>query len=82
MNKLLFILFSFPIVYKYSDPEEIGLILESIASMILTFFIVYYLYRLYKDSFNPWLRFLGLFGLIIVSIFFLLALLIIIDGGL
>ena len=82
MNQLLFILSSFPIVSKDSDPEEMGLLLESISSMILIFFMVYYLYRLYKDSFNPWLRFLGLFGLIIVSIFFLLALLIIIDGGL
>ena len=74
---------SFPVFSNHNDPEEdIGVILEGIASIILTFFLVRYLFRLYKNSFNPWLRFLGLFGLIIFSSLLLLALLLIIDGGL
>ena len=94
MKKLLFLLItliiftnvsyaSFPVFSNHNDPEEdIGVILEGIASIILTFFLVRYLFRLYKNSFNPWLRFLGLFGLIIFSSLLLLALLLIIDGGL
>jgi len=94
MKKLLFIFFtlitftnvsyaSFPVFSNHNDPEgNIGAILEGIASIILTFFLGRYLYRLYKNSLNPGLRFLGLFGLIIFSSLLLLALLLIIDGGL
>ena len=67
MKKLLFIFFtlitfanvsyaSFPVFSNHNDPEEdIGVILEGIASIILTFFLVRYLFRLYKNSFNPWI---------------------------
>ena len=73
---------SFPVFSNHNDPEEdIGVILEGIASIILTFFLVRYLFRLYKNSFNPWLRFLGLFGLIICSLFLLIGLFLVIIGG-
>jgi hypothetical protein len=82
MKKLLIILLclfsfntliyaSFPIIVDSNDPVVVpyiggGLFLTGLG------FAIYYLHRLYIKTYNPWLRFLGVFGIIVISIFALL----------
>jgi len=59
------------IVNSY-DPINVGPYIGGILFLTGFGFAIYYLHRLYKNSFNPWLRFLGVFGVIAVSILALL----------
>ena len=60
------------VIVHSNDPINIGPYIGGILFLTGFGFAIYYLYRLYKNSFNPWLRFLGFFGVIVVSIFALL----------
>ena len=60
------------VIVDSNDPINIGPYIGGILFLTGFGFAIYYLYRLYKNSFNPWLRFLGFFGVIVVSIFALL----------
>jgi len=61
---------SFPVIANdASDPLPIIPILSGILFLTGFGFAIYFLFRLYKNSFNPsWVRFLGIFGIIIFSI--------------
>ena len=63
---------SFPVIVDSNDPINVGPYIGGILFLTGFGFAIYYLYRLYKNSFNPWLRFLGFFGIIVISIFALL----------
>ena len=70
---------SFPVITDFNEVIEdfndsINFGPYFVSFLLLTGFIfaIYRLKNLYVDAFNPWLRFLGLFGLIIVSIITLL----------
>jgi hypothetical protein len=60
------------VIVDSNDPINVGPYIGGILFLTGFGFAIYYLYRLYKNSFNPWLRFLGFFGVIVVSIFALL----------
>ena len=70
---------SFPVIVdankvigNSNDPINVGPYIGGILFLTGFGFAIYYLHRLYKNSFNPWLRFLGVFGIIVISIFALL----------
>tara|TARA_B110000438_G_scaffold156202_1_gene149844 strand:+ start:274 stop:603 length:330 start_codon:yes stop_codon:yes gene_type:complete len=70
---------SFPVIVdankvigNSNDPINVGPYIGGILFLTGFGFAIYYLHRLYKNSFNPWLRFLGFFGIIVISIFALL----------
>ena len=60
------------VIVNYNDPINVVAYIQGILFLTGFGFGIYYLHRLYKNSFNPWLRFLGVFGFIVVSIFALL----------
>ena len=60
------------VIVNSNDPINVGPYIGGILFLTGVGFAIYYLHRLYKNSFNPWLRFLGVFGVIVVSIFALL----------
>ena len=83
MKKLLLILLclfsfntliyaSFPIIVDSNDPVNFGPYIGGGLFLTGLGFAIYYLHRLYIKTYNPWLRFLGVFGIIVISIFALL----------
>jgi len=60
---------SFPVTTNnVSDTVPVTPILLGILFFTGFGFAIYFLFRLYKNSFNPWFRFLGIFGIIVFSI--------------
>ena len=60
------------VIVDSNDPINVGPYIGGILFLTGFGFAIYYLHRFYKNSFNPWLQFLGVFGVIVVSIFALL----------
>ena len=60
---------SFPVTANNtSDSVPVTPILWGILFLTGFGFAIYFLFRLYKNSFDPWFWFLGLFGIIVFSI--------------
>tara|TARA_B100000795_G_scaffold99594_1_gene73247 strand:- start:187 stop:522 length:336 start_codon:yes stop_codon:yes gene_type:complete len=55
------------VIVNYNDPINVVAYIQGILFLTGFGFAIYYLHRLYINSFNPWLRFLGVFGVIAVS---------------
>ena len=90
MKKLLLILLclpmiglaSFPISFNYDDPaEEVWGILGGVLQIIGVLIGSYYFYKAYKNTVNPWIKFLCLSGLIVLALFLLLGILCGITGS-
>ena len=73
---------SFPVSFSYNDPgEEIWEILGGVLQLILVLSGIYYFYKSYPNTLNPFVKFLKLFGIIILSLFLLLGILCGISGN-
>ena len=55
-----------------SDSVPVTQILLGILFLTAFGFAIYFLFRLYKNSFRPWERFLSMFALVLFSIFTIL----------
>jgi len=64
---------SFPVLSESNNPaEQIWEILGGLLQLTLVLYGIYYFYKSYKDTSNPWIKFLKIFGLIVLSLFLLL----------
>ena len=66
---------------NYTDDVDIAEIIVNIIGLLLMIFGLYFLIKSYKDTYNPWFKYLKLFGIIFISLFLLIIILCGPDGG-
>ena len=66
---------------NYTDDVDIAETIVNVLGLLLMIFGLYFLIKSYKDTYNPWIKYLKLFGIIFISIFLLIIILCGPDGG-
>jgi len=63
------------------DDVDIAETIVNVLGLLLMIFGLYFLIKSYKDTYNPWIKYLKLFGIIFISLFLLIIILCGPDGG-
>lgn len=66
---------------NYADDVDIAEKIVNFFGLLLMIFGLYFLIKSYKDTYNPWIKYLKLFGIIFISLFLLIIILCGPDGG-
>ena len=66
---------------NYTDDVDIAETIVNVLGLLLMIFGLYFLIKSYKDTYNPWIKYLKLFGIIFISLFLLIIILCGPDGG-
>jgi len=66
---------------NYTDDVDIAETIVNVLGLLLMIFGLYFLIKSYKDTYNPWIKYLKLFGIILISLFLLIIILCGPDGG-
>ena len=66
---------------NYADDVDIAETIVNVLGLLLMIFGLYFLIKSYKDTYNPWIKYLKLFGIICISLFLLIIILCGPDGG-
>ncbi|MBT3418608.1 MAG: hypothetical protein HN427_07525 [Flavobacteriales bacterium] len=66
---------------NYADDVDIAETIVNVLGLLLMIFGLYFLIKSYKDTYNPWIKYLKLFGIIFISLFLLIIILCGPDGG-
>ena len=67
---------------NYADDVDVAETIVNVLGLLLMIFGLYFLIKSYKDTYNPWIKYLKLFGIIFISLFLLIIILCGPDGGL
>ena len=66
---------------KYEDDVDIAETIVNVLGLLLMIFGLYFLIKSYKDTYNPWIKYLKLFGIIFIFLVLLIIILCGPDGG-